>query len=151
MGLLRSRLAPDNQPTERESIQSKLNEVNRAVESLLDLAINMPKQSGALAGRLADLEGQKEELEKKLTSDVMDNRPRVSDAYLVQVAEAITQKSEELLADNGEILAELAPRFIKEYRVDKIQRKIEVEFYDVPGFRPKMPKPLTCTDVVEGV
>lgn len=151
LGLLRSRLAPDNQPTERESIQSKLNEVNRAVESLLDLAINMPKQSGALAGRLADLEGQKEELEKKLTSDVMDNRPRVSDAYLVQVAEAITQKSEELLADNGEILAELAPRFIKEYRVDKIQRKIEVEFYDVPGFRPKMPKPLTCTDVVEGV
>ena len=149
LGLLRARLAPDNQPTERESTQSKLNEVNRAIENLLDLAINMPKQSGALAGRLADLEEQKTELEKKLTSDSVDSRPRVSDAYLVQVAEAITRKSEDLLAGNGEILGELAPRFIKEYRVDKVQRKIEVEFYDVPGFRPKLPKPVTCTEMVE--
>ncbi len=95
------------------------------------------------------METQKEELVKKLTSGAVDNRPRVSDAYLVQVAEAITRKSEDLLAGNGEILGELAHRFIKEYRVDKVQRKIEVEFYDVPGFRPKMPKPVTCTEMVE--
>jgi len=52
-------------------------------------------------------------LQRKLETEPIEKRPKVNDAFLKEVAEIITKKSESFLAGNGEVLAELVPRFIK--------------------------------------
>jgi hypothetical protein len=71
----------------------------------------------------------------------------ICSADLDRVAAVVTQMAEQVLGADGELFAELAPRFVKQFTVDKERRVANVEFYDVPGFR-QMPNPGTRIEMV---
>ncbi len=58
----------------------------------------------------------------------------MSDPQIRKLAADITRRSIEAIMTSGELLADLAPLFVKGFQVDKVQRVITVEFYEVPAF-----------------
>ena len=144
---LRARLKPDTEPPPRAGLERRLNELDRGIDNLLDVAARAARPSAALAKRLDELEAERARLEADLGA-VAPSRPQIVDEDLRRAVEDITSRAEVLLRAEGETLAALAPCFIKQYRVDKTLREITVEFYAVPGFEPS-PNPGTRIDRME--
>jgi hypothetical protein len=92
------------------------------------------------------LEKEKTQLQQDLGSTPRRVGPKVTEADLRRVAERVTHMAEEFLAGDGEVLSELAPRFIHRFLVDKEKREITVEFFNVPGLRPSL-EPETGTRI----
>ena len=159
--LLRERLGTDEGADPTASARRKLAEVEQGIERLLDMAMNMASPPAALSSRIQQLETQRKELAAQVATAPTGQRPKVRDADLQRLVDYVNAQATALLAckdvydlpdeerqAHGELLAELAPRFIKEYRVDKVQRRIEVDFYSVPGLQP-LPEPGTRIERVE--
>jgi DNA invertase Pin-like site-specific DNA recombinase len=148
LAALRQRLMPEAEVCPSDAAVARLREVERGIENLLNLAMHASTPSPALASRLDGLEQEKARLQAEVVSGTRRTGPKVTNADLARVAAAVTKMAEQVLTADGELLAELAPRFIHRYVVDKEKRLATVEFYNVPGLR-TMPEPGSRIERVE--
>lgn len=145
--MLRDRLHPSEDTDPAEAAKVKLVEVEKALENLLNIATHSSSGSAALANRLDMLEEQRAKLTEEIVAAQPGQGPKVRDEDILRVADEVTRQAEVLLEADGELLAELAPRFIKEFLVDKKKRVVEAHFYEVPGLQLVVPR--SCIEVVE--
>ena len=99
-----------------------------------------------------DLESQRRKLEQEVEGRSGTDIPAFSNKTVQDLVVALIEKSVELIYESNEVFSTLAPRFLKEFRVDKENRVIEAEFYDVPDFTPvlrKLDEPAPCINMVE--
>lgn len=152
LALLRERRGTQDGGDPTASARRKLKEVEEGIERLLDMALNMAKPTAALRARLEALEAQRTELAAEVAA-TPEGPATVGEADLSALLAQVNEQAAALLARKevyelhveerqarGELLAELAPRFIQEYRVDMVPRRVEVDFYSVPGLHP-LPEP----------
>ncbi len=133
LAMLRARHAPTSAEDPTAPLRARRVEVQTQIDKLIDLASRATSQSTSLAKRLDALEGEVVDLDRRLLMAADQRRVAVRDADLLAAAKKITDNAVRLVQSDGEVLHELAPRFIKEFRVNKETRTIEVEFYTVPA------------------
>jgi DNA invertase Pin-like site-specific DNA recombinase len=127
--MLCQRLAPEA-VSDAHAALARLREVEHSIERLMDLASNSSMPSEALARRLDGLEIERRRLQEA-TVDVQP-RPIVPVPELERLAGEVTQRALEALRGDNEVLAEIARHFIQSMTVDKLKRRIDVIFYEVP-------------------
>jgi DNA invertase Pin-like site-specific DNA recombinase len=129
LAMLCQRLAPEA-VSDAQGALSRLREVEKSIERLLDLVSNNSVPSEALGKRLDSLEIEKRRLQEATAGT--QARPVVPAPELERIAGEVTQRALEALQGNNEVLAEIARHFIQSMSVDKLKRRIDVIFYEVP-------------------
>ena len=115
--------------------RSRLEEVERQIATLLDMAAQTARPVPMLVKRLDDLESERFRLDAEV-KNVPAALPTIDDAELREAVDKIVAAAEALVQGDRAALYAVAPKFVKNYTVDKTLRLITIEFYAVPGFSP---------------
>ena len=146
--LLRARHGAGASDDPLPPLRARRAEVQGQIDNLIMLASRATTISSALAQRLDALEAEAADLDRQMRVAVDQRRVAVREQDLLDAAAKIVESAVRLVQADNELLQELAPKFIREFRVDKEKRTIEVDFYNVPGMAIDQP-PGTRIEKVE--